>query len=260
MSTDANASDGFVPPYISYKTVMGLVERMEREEPPARIDKSYLDNLSGGYRTQVLAGLNALGLVAEDGTLSERLKVMVAGGEADRKRIVGDIVREHYGPVVDLPRNATQQQMVAAFEEMSPTVTGDTRRKAIAFFLNACQYAGITVSPHWKTPRVPPSGKGSRARRRADSDAAAQVEGADVPPPPPPSQPPAPAQNIRSVELRSGGAVTLSVSVDLFSLSDDDRKFVLDLVDAMRSYDNQRALPPGDRVGSGTGASVGVQT
>lgn len=262
MSTDANASDGFVPPYISYKTLLSLVERMEREDPPARIDKSYLDNLSGGYRTQVLAGLSSLGLVAEDGTLSERLKAMVTGSEADRKRIVGDIVREHYGPVVGLPRNATQQQMVAAFEEMSPTVTGDTRRKAIAFFLNACQYAGISVSPHWKTPRVPPSGKGKRGRRAAGADANDQEEVPEASPTAPSSlpHPPASAQNIRSVELRSGGTVTLSVSVDLFGLSDDDRQFVLNLVDAMRSYDNQRALPRGDAAGDGSGASVGVQT
>jgi hypothetical protein len=259
MSTEANASDnGFVPPYISYKTLTGLLDRMEREDPPARIDKSYLDNLSGGYRTQVLAALNSLGLVAEDGTLSERLKAMVAGGEAGRKRIVTDIVREHYGPVVNLPRNATQQQMVAAFEEMSPTVTGDTRRKAIAFFLNACRDAGITVSPHWKTPRVPSSGKGRKQRDSGDADGGAQAKTEEEPVVP--QRPPVTAQNIRSVELRSGGTLTLMLTGDTFAMSSADRTFVFGLVENLETYENQRAMPAGDQLANGSEVSVGVQT
>lgn len=253
----SSSDDDFVPPYIAFKTLTALTERMEREDPPARIDKSYLDNLSGGYRTQVLAALHSLGLVDEAGVLSDRLKELVAGDEVRRKQVVADMVRERYQPVLQLSRNATQQQMMEAFTELAPTVTGDTRRKAIAFFLNACQYAGITTSPHWKTPRVPPSGRSRKARGAAPADDVLDGEAAGEPVSTPAAPP---AQNIRSVELRSGGTVTLSLSVDLFALTNDDRDFVLHLVDKLRSYEDQRALPAAKNSDDGSGVSVGVQT
>lgn len=242
-----NATEpGFIPPYIAFKTLNGLVERMEREEPPSRIDKSYLDNLSGGYRTQVLAALHSLDLVEQDGALSENLKGLVAAAEPARKKIMGEIIRDHYAPVLELSANATQQQMLDAFGEMSPSLTGDTRRKAIAFFLNACQYADIPVSRHWKTPRVPPSGrkgpgKTGQAGRGVGTETHAQGDDTET-------VAARPRPNTRDLTLRSGGTVTLSVSVDLFSLTGTDREFVFGLIDKMSAYENQRALPPGPKV------------
>src|SRR4051812_33332461 len=128
--TENSTEPGFIPPYIAFRTTTGLIERMEREDPPARIDKSYLDNLSGGYRTQVLAALHSLDLVQEDGTLSPTLKALVAAAEPERKKIMAEVIQDHYGPVLRLSQNSTQQQMMDAFAEMAPTVTGDTRRKA----------------------------------------------------------------------------------------------------------------------------------
>src|SRR5437868_7064320 len=88
------AEQGFTPPYIAFKTLIGLVERMEREEPPSRIDKSYLDSFSGGYQTQVLAALDALELLGESGVLGDRLKALVAADESERKQIVGELIRD----------------------------------------------------------------------------------------------------------------------------------------------------------------------
>ena len=51
------------------------------------------------------------------------------------------------------------------------------------------------------------------------------------PPPPPPDQ-----ANVRKVTLARGGTITLSVDVDLFELGEEDRKFVVGLVDAVRAY------------------------
>ena len=41
------------------------------------------------------------------------------------------------------------------------------------------------------------------------------------------------ARNVREFELRSGGIVTLGLTVDLFKLTTDDRKFVFELIDKM---------------------------
>ena len=55
--------------------------------------------------------------------------------------------------------------------------------------------------------------------------------------------------NIRRVKLASGGSVTISLAVDLFSLSGEDQEFVLKLVGLVRDY--------GQRQPSGSGASEG---
>ena len=51
--------------------------------------------------------------------------------------------------------------------------------------------------------------------------------------------------NTRELKLRSDGVVTLGLSVDLFSLTGDDRKFVFELIDKMSAYEDQRSLPAG---------------
>jgi hypothetical protein len=41
----------------------------------------------------------------------------------------------------------------------------------------------------------------------------------------------------KTVSLRSGGTVTVTASLDLFSLAADDRKLVFDLIDRLHEYE-----------------------
>src|SRR6266700_4832424 len=137
MSENAIAESTFTPPYIAFKTITTLLERMKREDPPSRIDKSYLDNFSGGYQTQVLAALHSLELLGPNGELSETLKALVKADESEQKHIIGGMIRSLYAPVLALGTNATKSQLLEGFSVLAPRVTGDTKRKAIAFFLTA---------------------------------------------------------------------------------------------------------------------------
>jgi hypothetical protein len=246
VDTNTNSST-FVPPYIAFRTLMDLVKRMAEEEPPSRIDKSYLHNYSGGYQTQVLAALTSLGLVDPAGTLSPELLALVAADEQGRKVKIGELVRTRYAPILAIGTSATQQMMIDAFTEMAPKVTGDTRRKAIAFFLSASNFAGIPVSRHWRTPRVPPSGKPRKVRDVLDDAIDEDEEVAQDTPTP----------NMKELSLRSGGVVTLGLSVDLFSLTGVDRAFVFELIDKMTDYENARMLSPAkvDSADNGGGVS-----
>ncbi len=53
---------------------------------------------------------------------------------------------------------------------------------------------------------------------------------------PEPSGAPAAPLSSHRVALTSGGTVVLSLSVDLFGLTGDDRDFVFDLIDRIRAY------------------------
>ncbi len=230
-------------PYIAWRTIPDLIERMVTEEPPGRIDKSYLDSYSGGYQTQVIAALNTLGLRdADTGAVTKLMLALVTAQESDRKALIADLVRSLYWPVLELGTNATQAQMIEGFKEMGVN-PGDTMRKVIAFFLNATKYGGVPVSRHWRVPAVPSSGR----KRTTTGGTAAIGDDAAVDNDPEGSGASGkrPSANVRTVELASGGTVTLSVSVDLFELSSADEEFVMGLIKEMRAYE---PVHRGDRV------------
>ncbi len=234
----------WTPPYVSLKTLIALLDRMAEEEPPDRIDKSYLIGMSGGYQTQVLAALNALGLRnPKTMELTERLKALVKAGEEERKSIIAEILAEYYVPLFKLSKTATQGQMLEAFKGMG-VHAGDTMRKVVAFFLAATKYAGVPVSRLWRVPGVQRSPQKAAAKKIAAQEmqtlvpavplatvfkGSMGIEGA-------------PPAMLRSVDLRSGGQVTVSMTVDLFSLDEDDHKFVNSLVKAIKEYGDRRAL------------------
>lgn len=53
-----------------------------------------------------------------------------------------------------------------------------------------------------------------------------------------------------TVELASGGSVSVLVNVNLFALSTDDRNFVIDLVDKLKGYDVASSATPVERAPS----------
>ena len=162
------------PPYIAFRTLTDLIERMEQEEPPSRIDKSYLDNYSGGYQSIVIAALNNLGLRDASGALTQRLLDLVGADIDKRKAMVSDLLREYYAPVLALGVNATQAQLIEGIRDLGVN-PGDTTRKVIAFFLAAARYAGMPVSRHWRVPSVPSSGTRKKKEPVAQKAAAAPV-------------------------------------------------------------------------------------
>lgn len=159
------------PPYIAYRTLDDLIQRMSDDGAPPQIDRSYLDNYSGGYGGQVIAALEWLDLLEKNGALRPRLKALIQADSEERKRLIGEILLEKYPTVVELGKvNATQQQHEDVFREMG--VSGDTLRKAVAFYIKAAQYAGIPLSKNFRVPRVrSASGKPARPKRRQESGA-----------------------------------------------------------------------------------------
>jgi hypothetical protein len=157
----------WVPPYIAFATLTSLIDRMHDEDgAPPQIDRSYLRSFSGGYQAQVLAALKSLGLIEDDGIVTDTLTRLVEASErSEREPIIADILHRHYPEPVRLGAvKATQGQLETAFREYG--LTGDTLRKAIAFYLAAAKYSNIPVSVNFRVPSVAPS-TGTRRRRKA---------------------------------------------------------------------------------------------
>lgn len=185
--TDADVeSKGQVkPPYISFKTLFNLWQRLGEDGFPARIDKSFLESTAGGYATVVIASLRWLGYLHEDGRPTDSLKAVVAAGETERKTLFAATLRDLYPGLEDKAKgNETQAQLLEYFAE-TWSLAGDTRRKAIAFYLAAAKWSGVKTGTLWKTP---PSGSGSG--RRSSAPKAPKVDPADAASPPPPAADP----------------------------------------------------------------------
>ncbi len=138
------------PPYLSYKTFDGVMNFLGRGLP-TRIDKSLFLNHSGAIQGQIISALKYLGLIHDDGTPSQAIKKWVDSEEGSRPEVLSEILRGQYKFVFsdsfDLEK-ATTGQLEESFRDQG--VTGDTVRKGIAFFLQACEAANIPVSPHIK--------------------------------------------------------------------------------------------------------------
>jgi hypothetical protein len=231
------ASGEFKPPYMSFQTFWTFLDELTSKPLPPQIDRSLLSTKSGTDQANLLAALKSFDFVSDNLAVMEPLRLFAAGDAEIRLKILEESVLEFYVPQLAVSaQNGTEKQLLDSFE-VEFGYTGETRRKAATFFLHAARAAGITLSPHFPNTR---SGSGSGTARRRPS---VRKRPGD---PPPPAPPPATTQGTtRSVALASGGAITLTVSVDLFDLSETDRAFVLDFIDKLKGYGEQRALTTG---------------
>lgn len=179
MSDDETRENGFTAPYVSWGSFSNLLERMEKEGLPMRIDRSYLSNMAGSTQSHLLKALRELNLIDESSQPTDALKLLVANPESRPERIA-ELVRTYYADAISLGANATQSMLEELFAG-SYNVTGSTRRKSIAFFLAAAKAGEVEVSQHFKTPKRP-SANGGGSKRKGKKR---QQEEPSPPPPPP---------------------------------------------------------------------------
>lgn len=238
---------GFKPPYMSFATFWNFIADLAARPLPPRIDRSMMSTKSGTDQQNLTAALKALELIDDDQRVSPALTRLAASSEEERQAELAVIVRRFYPKQLGVSEEfGTEQQLKESFTESFGIEGNDTRRKSIAFFLHAARTAGLELSPHFPATR---SGSGSPgatkprrapAKRRTTNGAA---EGGKAP-----QQTGSPEDGDRySVQLKSGGRVSIVVGVNLFALSREDRDFVLKLVDQLTGYD--QGEPPSTQGG-----------
>jgi hypothetical protein len=142
----------FNAPYIPFRTLLNLFERLAQEGVPNRIDRTYLDYLSGITQTYLIAALKTFDLVDDDGVPTPKLREFVENPD-QRPALTGQLVREYYADALSLGEGATHGELEEVFREKYG-LRGDTNRKGITFFLNAATFGNVPVSRHYKMPRA----------------------------------------------------------------------------------------------------------
>jgi hypothetical protein len=207
-----------VVPYVPFKTFLAALETLERGVPN-QLDRSVWPSHSGAIQGQLLAAFRFLGLMDERHAPAALLREMAAKPDS-RRTLLRGLIEKHYRRLVALDLSRTSpRQLEEAMRGYG--LTGATHKKALSFFLQAAQYAGIELSVLLKAKTRPGGGQGHRRAPEAAKSAAAAA---------PPMT--------KTVRLRTGGTVTVTASLDLFTLGPEDRAFVFDLIDRVQQYGN----------------------
>jgi hypothetical protein len=228
MVTNGNNSEqSRAPVYIPFKTFISAVDILEQGLPDP-LDRSVWPSWSGGTQSQTLGAFKFLGLIDEKGKVQPSLHRLVDAKGENRKAVLKEIIEERYKDAIKLGEsNSTFQQLQDLFRQYG--VESGTLERVTRFFLEACEYTGLKCSVHWakakKTLRHQPK-KDDDAREKEKHREPLESNGESE----------TPKENVQTIQLKSGGTLSLSVVVDLISLSQEDREWLFKLIDQFKEY------------------------
>ena len=226
------------PAYIPWKTFMNTVDALA-EHMPNRIDPSAFPGQSGAMKSQILIALRFFGFILEDGKPSQALLSVAVKDENARKAAFRKLLDQKYAPLIALTLTKTTPSEFGEKMTEVYNISGDTRLKATRFFLNAAEYLDIKVSPLLQRDKTKAIGTPSPTRKRRTRQRVEDADDDDDDD----QEERASAAESRSVELRSGGTLTLSATTKFMALSAADRKFVFDLIDKLEEYEQGKDGP-----------------
>jgi hypothetical protein len=240
-SKDANAAI-----YVPWNTVRNAVEQLTRHGLPNRLDRTVFPGMAWSVQTQLLSGLKFLALTDESGKPTNLLDRLVEPSldEAGQKAVWLEVLKNAYSDLFALDLKRTTPSELDQKMSASYGVSGSTKQKAIRFFVAAAEYSGVDLSPLLaanKRAGRPASVNGTRAatasahapRKRTGKGSGGDVTGS--------APTTIPLGDSKTIQLASGGTLTLYAAVDLFTLSIEDRKFVFELIDKLESYGTKNA-------------------
>lgn len=238
---------GGAAPYAPSSAIMRVITAKRRDKTLTRFGYEELSAL--GIRESLVArtlqALRILELVDDDGEATEVFEGLATHSRADFSSRLGALLRRVYAPVFNVidPTRTTQDELAEAFKQFGPP---SQRSRMVTLFIHLLREARMT-------PSAKPRALTAEAlvQLEASSEAQALISPAEVEQPTPfevirrrprPSSgsfvmaAPSGNPSRHRLKLSSGGSVDIGLDVDLFSLSREDRDFVMDLVDRVTNY------------------------
>jgi len=219
--------------YMGWTTFKNSLDSLA-EGLPNVIDKSVFAGQSGSVQSQMIAGFKFLGLISDNGQPTSDLKEIAVADEAARKRAMQRILKQRYTELFAL--DLTKATAAQLYEKIGTAynVGGDTREKAVRFFLAAVKYAELPLGRLLLQAKAA-TGGASRKRRTVGRPSAADDvidDGDDL------DEKQTSTGTSRMVQLHGGGTLTISASLDIFKMSPADRDFVFGLIDMLSKYES----------------------
>jgi hypothetical protein len=213
--------------YLPFKTFESAIDSLSHGLP-RKIDRTIWKSQSGVVQGQIMMAFRFLGLIDDNDEPTPLLQILVES-KTDRHLVIGDIIKVAYASVIKMDMTKMTPKMLE--DAMGAYgVQGDTKRKAIAFFLRAAKLAELPMHP-MLIAQTRNSNGGARRRRKAK----------DVPETPPQEQltPSGDgfSKEVVAAALPSGGMLTLTISTKWSEMYLEERNFVYGLIDQVRAFD-----------------------
>lgn len=218
------------PPYLPYRTFLSSLDKLAEGVPP-KIDRGIWKNQTGSIQSLIMGAYRFFALIDDQNKPTKSLHDLVAHRDKPNDYVKA-ILEDKYAEVIKHNLTTMTESLISDYFEDVFGVEGDTKRKSITFFLQAAKAVGMPLSKFLQSQvRVRTSGS-RRAKRRGEDDIE-EEEANDS------SQEEHASGDSKTIELRSGGKLTLRVSVDVFEMASDDRNFVFGLIDQLREYEQK---------------------
>jgi Family of unknown function (DUF5343) len=226
-------TDGTAP-YAPTKSVIAVIER-HRQVGLLIVSTDTLMRMGIGesLAPRTVQAIRLLGLVDENGKPTSEFEAIRKAPTDQLPSLLAALIRDVYAPIFEVvdPTSASVSQLEDAFRGFTPS---GQRPRMVSLFTGLMSYAGM-ISDVPKTP----TGPKPKVSTKTTSDSKGRT-GSRTPPAPPadPPPPPPPANNgfAYAVKLESGGTINVSMDVNLFTMSADDREYVMSLVDKVTGY------------------------
>ena len=160
--------------------------------------------LPASTANQMLQAYRAMGLLRAEDEVTDDLRLLVEHPEG-RPVLMAQVLARTYSELADSSQKRINGEDVRRYFRALP-MSEATQRKAELFFQNAAAYAGFAIES-------------------VEPGRDAQVE-------------PVTAVHSMRVALRSNGVIDISLRFDPFRISADDRHFLFELIDRLKSYED----------------------
>jgi hypothetical protein len=218
-------------PYLPFKTFLGALDALSYGVPPI-IDRSIWRTQPGGVQGQIMGALRFFNLIDDNNKPTENLRRLIEKPE-HRGKAVRALLEWSYADLMkgDLTK-MTAKMLEDGMEQYG--VSGETKKKAVTFFLQAARYGDLALSPYLQAQiRATPGTRRKRIRRENEV-----IEASPLP------EAQSSGGTTKIITLKSGGRISLTVSIDPFSLVKDDREFVFELIDKLSDYGKSHSIKP----------------
>jgi hypothetical protein len=217
---ETEKADDLKPPYLPFQTFLSFIEELASKPLPPQIDRSMMSSKSGTDQANLFSALKFFGLIDKGQAVQEGLTLIASSDEEGRRRAIGGLLRAYYPKQFAVSEQNGTEKLLLDSIEADWGYTGDTRRKAMTFFLHGARWAGLELSAHFpqtrmgsgrstaprpkRAPKKKPDGAGSNPNGQGQSGSGGGEGG-----------------EIVNVSLGSAGSIRVDVRVKWLELDDD---------------------------------------
>lgn len=215
--------------YLPFKTFLSAIEALEHGLP-RKLDRTMWRSQSGIIQGQIMMALRFLSLINDSDEPTGALHKLVAPENKEkRQELVGALLLHAYRAVMDHDlTKMTPKMLDDEFEQYG--VQGDTRRKAVAFFLRAAKYAELPMHP-LLSAQTRNSVSGPRRKRKKAGNGGEANGAAD----PAPAATSGGSPTTKTVKLASGTIVVLNIMANWMDMGSTEREYVYGLIDRLQN-------------------------